>query len=400
MPAVPKAETFPFFTPAVPGLESILERELWTLGLHPIAEEGGFFWRGTWRDFHRAHLLLRTAGRVLVRIKEFEALTFADLERQAADLPWHWFLAGRQGFKLKVSCAKSKLYHEDAIAERLAGWITGATGAVWTPTGNDGDTQIFVVRGWRDRFTISADGSGDHLHRRGYRQEISKAPLRETIAASLLCAAGWVPAVEEGTGRGAAVRYKSPVAPLTDPFCGSGTIVIEAALAARKIPPAMANPKLNPRDFAFLRWRSFDPNEYTKTVESLRTKVLDRAAMPLVGSDRDEGAVAAALANARRAGVEADVRFDRRALSDADFPAPGTDPAGFVVTNPPFGVRVSEGTDLRDLYASFGRRVEGVPGLRAAWLCSDPGFLRAAGPGWKPAHTFPNGGLDLTIVLR
>jgi putative N6-adenine-specific DNA methylase len=161
----------------------------------------------------------------------------------------------------------------------------------------------------------------------------------------------------------------------------------------------MANPKLNPRDFAFLRWKSFDPAEYTKTVESLRGKILEKAPMVLRGSDRDDGAVAAAQANARRAGVDADVAFERRALSDAVFPGEAGSP-GYVVTNPPFGVRVSEGTDLRDLYAAFGRKVAAAPGLRAAWLCSDPAFLQAAGGGWSPAHTFPNGGLDLTIVLR
>ena len=390
-----KAETFPFFTPAVPGLEPILQRELWTLGLHPMTEEGGFFWKGTWREFYRAHLMLRTAGRILVRIKEFEALTFAEFETLATDLPWHRFLAAKQPFKLKVSCAKSKLYHEDAIAERLSGWITEATGAVWAPEASDADAQIFIVRGWRDRFTISADGSGEHLHRRGYRQEISKAPLRETIAASLLYASDWIPAVEEGLGRGAATRYKLPTAPLSAPFCGSGTIIIEAALAARKIPPAMASPKLNPRDFAFLRWRSFESDEYTKTVNSLRDKVLDKAPMPLRGSDRDEGAIRAALANARRAGVADDVIFERRALSDAELPSDG-----FVLTNPPFGVRVSEGKDLRDLYASLGKKLAQSPATRAAWLCSDPQWKAAAGGEWKTVNTFPNGGIDLSIVTR
>lgn len=389
-----KAETFPFFTPSVPGLEPLVQRELWTLGLHPVTEEGGFFWRGTWRDFYRAQLMLRTAGRVLVRIKEFEALTFADFERQAVELPWHWFLEPRQPFKLKVSCAKSKLYHEDALAERLGTWIAAATGAQWVPAASDSLAQIFVVRGWRDRFTISADGSGEHLHRRGYRQEISKAPLRETIAASLLCSSGWIPSVEEGVGRGAAVRYKAPEQALTDPLCGSGTIVIEAALAARKIPPAMANPKLNPRDFAFMRWKSFDAMEFTKTVESLRSKVLERAPMDLRGSDRDEGAVAAAQANAARAGVADDVVFERLALTDAVLPD-----SGFVVTNPPFGVRVSEGKDLRDLYAVFGR-LTSRPHLSTAWLCSDPQWESAAGPGWRRGQTFPNGGIDLTILLR
>jgi len=365
------------------------------MGLHPITEEGGFFWRGTWREFYRAHLMLRSAGRIVVRIKEFEALTFADLEREATDLPWRRFLKPKQAFKLKVSCAKSKLYHEDAIAERIAGWIGEATGAQWFPGAADGDAQILLVRGWHDRFTVSADGSGDHLHRRGYRQEIAKAPLRETVAASLLFASGWVPSVEEGSGRGAATRYKVPTVSLTDPFCGSGTIVIEAALAARKIPPGMANPNLEPRTYAFQRWTAFDSDEWTKTVDSLKSHILPRASMTLRGSDRDEGAVTAAQANARRAGVEADVVFERRALTDAVFPG-----GGFVVTNPPFGVRVGEVKDLRDLYAVFGRRAAEVPGLKTAWLCSDTRFKDAAGGEWKTVCTFPNGGLDLSIVLR
>lgn len=390
-----KAETFPFFTPAVPGLETVLQRELWTLGVHPMTEDGGFFWKGTWRDFYRAQLMLRTAGRVLVRIREFEALTFPDFERESADLPWRRFLKPKQAFKLKVSCAKCKLYHEDALAERLAGWIAQGTGADWFPGAADRDAQIFIVRGWRDRFTISADGSGEHLHRRGYRQEIAKAPLRETIAATLLHASGWVPAAEEGSGRGAAVRYKAPAADLTDPFCGSGTIVIEAALAARKIPPGMANPTLTPRAYAFQRWSGFDPDEWAKTVASLQGKVLESVPMVLRGSDRDGGAVAAAQANAVRAGVGGDVVFERRALTDAVFPV-----KGWLVTNPPFGVRISEGKDLRDLYATLGRQISGFPDLRAAWLCADPQFRAAAGEGWKTVHTFPNGGLDLSILLR
>ena len=388
-----KAPTFPFFTPAVPGLETEIQRELWTLGAHPFAEDGGFFWKGTWRDFYRAQLLLRTAGRVLVRIKEFEALTFADLEREAADLPWRRFLTPGRAFKLKVTCTKSKLYHEDAVAQRVAKAVEEA-GGQWFPGAEDGDAQLFIVRAFRDRFTISADGSGVHLHRRGYRQQTSKAPLRETVAAALLCSSGWIPSVEEGTGRGAAVRYKAPDSDLTDPFCGSGTIVIEAALAARRVPPGMANARLEPRAYAFQQWPSFDAEDWNGTVASLKAKVLGKAPMTLRGSDRDIGAVASARANAERAGVEADIAWERRALTEAPLPE-----AGWVVTNPPFGIRISEGAELRDLYAAFGRLTD-RPGLRTAWLCADPQFERAAGGTWTKLRAFPNGGIDLTMVAR
>jgi putative N6-adenine-specific DNA methylase len=388
-----KAPTFPFFTPAVPGLETEIQRELWTLGAHPYLEDGGFFWKGTWRDFYRAQLLLRSAGRVLVRIKEFEALSFADLERETADLPWRRFLTPGRAFKLKVSCTKSKLYHDDAVAERVAK-AAEAAGGTWFPGAEDGDAQLFIVRAFRDKFTISADGSGEHLHKRGYRQQTSKAPLRETVAAALLYASGWIPASEEGSGRGAATRYKTPESDLTDPFCGSGTIAIEAALAARRIPPGLANRGLAPREYAFQRWPSFDADEWAKTVDSLKSKVLERAPMTIRGSDRDEGAVAAARGNAERAGVAGDITWERRAVSDAVLPE-----RGWVVTNPPFGVRVSEGTELRDLYAVFGR-LTSWPGLRAAWLCADESFTRAAGGNWTKLRTFPNGGLDLAMVAR
>jgi putative N6-adenine-specific DNA methylase len=393
-------ETFPFFTPSVPGLEPWLKYELNTLGLKPLAEEGGFFWRGTWRDLYRANLMLRSAGRILVRMKQFTALSFAEFEAEATSLPWHWFVGGKgtslkRAFKFKITCTKSKLYHEDALAERLGRWITEATGAGWFPGAADVDAQIFVVRGFHDKFIISADSTGEHLHRRGYRQETSIAPLRETIAASILFASGWVPAVEEGLGRGAATRLKAPTLPLLDPFCGSGTIVAEAALIARKVPPGMANPDLKPRAFAFQRWDSFEPEEFAKTVVSLQNHVLERSPVELRGTDRDEGAIKAALGNARRAGVANDVDFERRTLSEAVFPQPG-----YLVTNPPFGVRVSEGTDLRDLYAVLGRKVREAPETKVAWLCSEPQWKAATGESWSEAARFPNGGLDLTLLQK
>jgi len=387
-------ETFPFFTPCVPGLEPFLQRELWTLGIHPLTEEGGFFWKGTWRDFYRAHLLLRGAGRILVRMASFEALTFADWEQLTSKLPWFRFVQKGKLFKLKITAAKCGLYHEDALAERLAAVIEAATGASWAQQASDADAQIFLARGWRDRFVISADGTGEHLHRRGYRQELSKAPLRETVAAALLQASGWLPAVQEGTGRGRAARYKAPAHPLLDPFCGSGTIVIEAALMARKIPPAMANPARTPRAFNFLRWPGFQQELWDKTISSLQNHILERSPLTLSGSDRNDGAVASALANAQRAGVENDVVFERHAFSDAAWPAE----KGFVVTNPPFGVRVSESSDLRDLYASWGRLTAEKPDLIVAWLCSSTAWERATGRRWEKLAAFPNGGMDLSIL--
>jgi putative N6-adenine-specific DNA methylase len=160
------------------------------------------------------------ASRVLVRLAEFEARDFATLEKMATRVPWHLVLEAGAAVRLRVTCRKSRLYHSDAVAERVARGITNsipgsqALGrAKDDEDDDDGNTQLIVVRFDHDRCTISADSSGALLHRRGWRQAIAKAPLRETLAAAMLAACDWNGEV-----------------PLVDPFCGSGTIGIEAAL--------------------------------------------------------------------------------------------------------------------------------------------------------------------------
>src|SRR5690606_21549021 len=141
--------------------------------------------------------------------------------------------------------------------------------------------QLVVVRFLRDECLVSADASGALLHRRGYRRAVAKAPLRETLAAAMLTAVGWDGSV-----------------PLVDPFCGSGTIPIEAALIARRIAPGIASAELAPRAFAFERWPSFEAGTWSEVVVSARAEVRDATRHPIRGSDRDAGAIAAARANA------------------------------------------------------------------------------------------------------
>ena len=154
------------------------------------------------------------------------------------------------------------------------------------------------MRLFRDECTVSADASGELLHRRGYRLATAKAPLRETLAAAMLVGTGW-----DGS------------APLIDPMCGSGTIPIEAALLARRMPPGMT------RRFAFMRWPGHDRAAWERLVEQARERALPRAPAPILGSDRDAGAVAASVANAERAGVAGDVEWRRAAISAIDAAA-------------------------------------------------------------------------------
>jgi putative N6-adenine-specific DNA methylase len=237
------------FAVAAPGLEPLVAAELRAMGeLQPVAvgetEPGGVSFRTDRPGLYAANLHLRIASRVLMRIGAFHASAFHELERHAARLPWPKFVASGSPVAFRVTSRKSRLYHQDAIAQRLLAVAGGATPA----TSEEDATQEFIVRFFRDECTVSADASGALLHRRGYRLATAKAPLRETLAAAMLVGSGW-----DGS------------APLIDPMCGSGTIPIEAALLARRIPPGMA------RRFAFMRWPGFDESLWDRLVRQARS---------------------------------------------------------------------------------------------------------------------------------
>lgn len=286
----------------------------------------------------------RLASRVLVRLASFAARDFAALEKQAARVPWHTVIATGMRVRLRVTCRKSRLYHSDAVAERVARGISGALpGVVIEGRARDDDddsvdetgsgaghgSQLIVVRLDRDQCTISADSSGALLHRRGWRQAVAKAPLRETLAALMLAGLEW-----------------SGTEPLVDPFCGSGTIGIEAALMARRVAPGLH------RRFAMEQWPRAATVDYARVRETAAAMVLPKLGVPIVLRDRDRGAITAARANAERAGVADDMAIEQGALSDTDLASIG--PRGLVLTNPPYGLRVSDGADLRGLFARLG----------------------------------------------
>jgi len=334
---MPRTEGHDCYAVTPPGIEGLAARELSLLGVVPGAvEPGGVSFRASPREIARANIEIRSASRVLVRVATFHASAFHELERRTARLPWEAYVAPGRAVSFRVTSHKSKLYHQDAIAQRLtaavARRVPGATAAGGATADGPEATeppsaQLFVVRLFRDECTLSADASGAHLHQRGYRLATAKAPMRETLAAAMLLAVGW-----DGS------------APLVDPLCGAGTIPIEAALLARRIAPGLG------RGFACEQWPSFDAVSWPALRENAQSRVLPRAAARIIGSDRDAGAIEAATDNARRAGVLDDVEFRRAALSALDPPAG----PGVVITNPPYGVRVGRSGNLRDLYAQLG----------------------------------------------
>ncbi len=328
---------FDAFAVAAPGLAPLVAAECVAHGVTPRdVSPAGVSFNATAEQLFTMNLWSRLASRVLVRLAEFEACDFATLEKMAARVPWHQVLLPGAAVRLRVTCRKSRLYHSDAVAERVARGITNsiagsqALGRAKDDEDDDGgNTQLIVVRFDHDRCTISADSSGALLHRRGWRQAIAKAPLRETLAAAMLAACDW-----NGT------------VPLVDPFCGSGTIGIEAALRVRRMAPGLA------REFAMEQWPGAEAPMHARVRAAAKAEQLPSVGVPIVMRDRDAGACKAAVANAERAGVLHDLVIEQGPLSDTSLDAIG--PAGLVLTNPPYGLRISDGADLRSLYARLG----------------------------------------------
>ena len=372
------------FAIVAPGLEALALAEARALGLPAELQSGGggIAWRGDLRSVLVANAGLRIASRVVVRLAAFEARSFAELERHARQIPWASVVTPAAAVRFRVTCKKSKLYHSDAVAQRLADAVTRAIPGVRAEgaSGSDDDApladdaQLFVVRLLRDECAVSADTSGTLLHRRGYRQATAKAPLRETIAAALLAASGW-----------------DCMSPLVDPLCGSGTIPIEGALRARGLAPGAH------RTFAAERW----PGVSRTLGDRVRAELAERAGptptVRIVGSDRDAGAIEAARANAERAGVASDIDFSVRSLSAAAFP---TEARGWVVSNPPYGVRVGDADRVRDLWAQLGHVLrERARGWRVALLSPDPALERQLRiPLFVVAQT-TNGGIPVRLVV-
>jgi putative N6-adenine-specific DNA methylase len=387
------------FASVAPGLESITAGELKTLGIRAKQEVGGVGFAADLRRLYEANLWLRTASRLTVRLGRFHASTFFELERRVKKLPWTAFLPATGSVRLRVTCRKSKLYHSDAVAERvLAAIEASASRTVGAESSHSDDdsaesdvvsnpAQLFIVRLFHDECEISADSSGDLLHRRGYRKETGKAPLRETIAAAMVLASGW-----QGQS------------PLLDPMCGSGTIPIEAAMMARRIAPGLS------RRFQFMDWPGFDASAWTELLASAQSAVIGFNGQ-IVGSDRDEGAVVAARRNAERAGVGGDVSFSAQALSTSLTMLAGSDgsstgsrgegtassESGWVLTNPPYGIRVGASGDLRNLYAALGSALRAHPRWRLGVLTSDSGLVRQTQLVLAPRFSTSNGGIPVSF---
>ena len=380
------------FAIAAPGLESLVAHELVSLGVaDATAVPGGVEFGADAARLAAVQLRTRTASRVIVRLARFQAKAFHELERAARQVEWARILPKGAPFRLRVTCRKSRLYHSDAVAERVAAAIIrgvpGATFEQGAGAGADDDSddaagaapsdglpaQLLIVRFDRDTCAISVDASGELLHRRGYRLAVGRAPLRETLAAAMLVGAEF-----------------DPAQPLVDPMCGSGTIAIEAAMIARRIAPGLA------RRFASERWPETPAGTWTAARRAAEAEIRPATGAPIIAADRDDGAIANARANAARAGVAEQIEFRVAALSALEVPAA---PRGLLIANPPYGVRVGETPALRDLFARLGQVArERCEGWRVVLLSADRALDAQVRLAFTEVLATRNGGIAVRLV--
>ena len=379
-----------FFISCPPGLESLLIKECKSLSFsnknqkqHPAHPEksipgedvGGQLFEGNLSDIYRANLSLRIASRIVIRLGEFISITFAELRKKASKLAWEHYIRPGQSVNIRTVCHKSRLYHSDAVSERIVNAINdhfSTSSKPISPVHQSPDGQLVLVRLVNDTCTISIDSSGDPLYKRGYKLAVTKAPLRENLAAAMVAFSGW-----------------DGINPLIDPFCGSGTIPIEAALIASQTPPGIA------RNFSFTHWPVFDEAIYHSVKEnSLKEIKVDHS--KIFGYDRDAGAIDSSKENAARAGQKDTITFVQQSVSFLDSPSP----QGTIITNPPYGIRISGNKDLRDLYSRFGSILrEKFLGWKLTLLSPDVHLssnLRIGRP-VEELH-FSNGGIPVSLL--
>lgn len=358
---------FEIFLATAPGLEDALCAEARSKGFKsPRPAPGGVTILGGWTQVWRANLEIRGASRVIARIDAFRAPNLAALEDRARRIDWGKTLRADVPFRVEATCKRSRVYHSGAAAQRIEQAISAELGAPLSET-----AEVCIrARIEDDVCTIGVDTSGELLHKRGFKEEVAKAPMRETMAALFLRQCGY-----DGNE------------PVVDPMCGSGTFVIEAAEIAAGLQPGRA------RQFAFEKLATFDAASYRRLH---RAGHAEKCAYRFYGSDRDAGAIAMSRANAERAGVSEITQFRQHAISDL---VPPEGPPGLVIVNPPYGTRIGDKKGLQTLYRAMGQTLlTRFSGWRVGMLTTEAALARATGLPFAPASApVAHGGLRVSL---
>ncbi|MDE6904097.1 MAG: class I SAM-dependent RNA methyltransferase [Lachnospiraceae bacterium] len=331
-------KTYEIMVPCHFGLEAVLKREIYDLGYEVTqVEDGRITFLGDEEAVCRGNIFLRTTERVLLKVGRFKAETFEELFQGIKSLPWEEYIPADGKFWVtKASSIKSKLFSpsdiqrvaKKAMVERLKNeyhmdWFS--------EEGPSYPVRIFLLK---DEVIVTLDTTGESLHKRGYRYLTSKAPLTETLAAALIMLTPW---------------QKDRI--LVDPFCGSGTFVIEAAMIAAGIAPGMH------RHFLSETWENLIPKELWQDCFKEAEDMVDKdITTDIQGYDIDGDIIKAARDNAKRAGVEELIHFQQRDVCNLHHPKK----YGFVITNPPYGERLEDKEVLPELYSKIGQAYHGL----------------------------------------
>jgi len=327
-------ERFELIAPCHFGLEAVMKREILDLGYEVSqVEDGRVTFIGDAEAVCRANIFLRTTERILLKVGSFKAETFEELFQGTRAIPWEQYIPRDGKFWVaKASSIKSRLFSpsdiQSIMKKAMVERMKGAYGITWFP--EDGASYPLRVFLYKDVVTVAMDTSGDSLHKRGYRTLTSKAPITETLAAALLMLTPW-----------------KPDRILVDPFCGSGTFPIEAAMMAANMAPGMN------REFLAEEWKNLIPKKcWYEAMDEANDLVKDDISVDIQGYDIDGEIVRAARANAAAAGVDHLIHCQQRPVSQLSHPKK----YGFLITNPPYGERIEDKKNLPELYKTIGER--------------------------------------------
>lgn len=327
-------ERFELIAPCHFGLEAVMKREILDLGYEVSqVEDGRVTFIGDAEAVCRANIFLRTTERILLKVGSFKAETFEELFQGTRAIPWEQYIPRDGKFWVaKASSIKSRLFSpsdiQSIMKKAMVERMKGAYGITWFP--EDGASYPLRVFLYKDVVTVAMDTSGDSLHKRGYRTLTSKAPITETLAVALLMLTPW-----------------KPDRILVDPFCGSGTFPIEAAMMAANMAPGMN------REFLAEEWKNLIPKKcWYEAMDEANDLVKDDISVDIQGYDIDGEIVRAARANAAAAGVDHLIHFQQRPVSQLSHPKK----YGFLITNPPYGERIEDKKNLPELYKTIGER--------------------------------------------
>lgn len=355
------------FLITAPGFEQVLCDEAQEKGFkRPEPSLGGVTVWGDWKDVWRANLILRGASRVLVRLGSFPANHLAKLDKKSRKFPWDETFRADIPVRVDVTCKKSRIYHSKAAAQRIETALTEEFGIQISS-----DAELCIkVRIFNDQCTISVDTSGEALHKRGHKEAVSKAPMRENLAALILRHAGYVGSE-----------------PVIDPMCGSGTFVIEAAEIATGLAPGRS------RNFAFEKLLKFNKDNWQHLKEQV---ISNPTTLAFYGFDRNIGAIAMSIANAERAGVSSQCHFNAQSISDLTEPE---GEKGLIVINPPYGGRIGDEKKLFPLYQTMGKTLRSnFKGWRVAIVTSSARLAKSTGLPFEPKPlVFSHGGTNVKL---